>query len=308
MDKKKILVVEDEKDLRVLIALVLESRGYEVTQAEDGEEGFLLAGQIKPDVIISDVVMPKKDGSQFLKELRKTDFGKHIPFIVLTARVKMRDYFEVMEAEDFIEKPFQAEELIVRIERILNQSHLGFTVNEGDQSAKRLTSDIPEETDVIVTGDMVEKIKPGLGIEVDGAIQEKSDNLSAKPKKYKISAGKRILMLNNNDVFFNHEMKALIQDSGCSLETASTLAGCLESAVRFDPHLIILRYAACTIQIDKLVNILREMSHLKLIPLIIYTGEELVSEKIIRESGANCLINNANPLQLLEKVKELLRK
>ncbi len=308
MAKKKILIVEDEKDLRTLIALVLESRGYEVTQAENGEEGFILAGQIKPDVIISDVVMPKKDGSQLLKELRKTDFGRHIPFVVLTARVKMKDYFEVMEVDDFIEKPFQAEELIVRIERIFNQPHLKFTVDGKNQSEMKPINDVPEETEVIVTGDMVEKVRPSLGIEVDAITREKLDNVSVKLKKYKISAGRRILMLNSNDVFFNREMKALFQDSGFSLEIAGTLASCLESVVRFDPHLVILKYASCTIKIDKLISILREMSHLKFIPVVVYTGEESANEEIVRESGANCLIGNANPLQLLAKVKELLAK
>jgi DNA-binding response OmpR family regulator len=308
MTKKKILVVEDEKDLRALIALVLESRGYEVTQAENGEEGFILAGQIKPDVIISDVVMPKKDGSQFLKELRKTDFGRHIPFVVLTARVKMKDYFEVMEVDDFIEKPFKAEELIIRIERIFNQSQLQFTVDGDNQSIAKPTSDVPEETEVIVTGDMVEKIKPGLGIDIDMPVQDKPDKPSPMPKKYRVPVGRRVLMLNNNDVFFNREMKTLFQDFNCSLEITNTLAGCLESTVRFDPHLIILKYSSCTIQVSKLMGILREMSHLKLIPIIIYTGEKSADTEMIRESGANCLINNASPLQLLEKVQELLKK
>ncbi len=119
MDKKKILIVEDESHMRMMLSLELETAGYEVHQAEDGQKGFQAATELKPDLIISDILMPNMDGNQLMKELRGSDFGKEIPFIVLTARGQMHDYFEVMEVDDFIIKPFDAEDLLARVKKAL---------------------------------------------------------------------------------------------------------------------------------------------------------------------------------------------
>ena len=131
--KYKILIVEDEPDLRTMLALELQNCGYEVFQASDGESGFFLAQEVKPDLIIADVMMPKIDGNQLLKKLRTTDFGQDIPFIVLTARGKMRDYFEGVGAADFIAKPFYPEQLIERVENVLRQSKPKIHLDENSE-------------------------------------------------------------------------------------------------------------------------------------------------------------------------------
>lgn len=121
MGKKKILIVEDEPNLRTMLAVELETAGYEVYQAEDGVVALDMTPQVKPDLIVSDVLMPHMDGNQLMKRLRASDFGRGIPFIVLTARGQMQDYFELMEADDFIAKPFEAEDLLLRIEKVLSK-------------------------------------------------------------------------------------------------------------------------------------------------------------------------------------------
>jgi len=121
-EKKKILVVEDEGNMRTMLALELETSGYEVYQAEDGVVGLEVAQEKKPDLIISDILMPHMDGNELMKRLRATDFGRDIPFIVLTARGQMQDYFEVMEVDDFVVKPFDADDLLARVKRALHKS------------------------------------------------------------------------------------------------------------------------------------------------------------------------------------------
>ena len=121
MGKKKILLVEDEDDLRMLMAENLESYGYEVYQAEDGEEGLKQLLTLRPDLIISDVLMPRMNGNQFLKEVRELEVGKEIPFIVLTIRKLMKDYFESIDIEEFISKPFDIKELVVKIEQVFKR-------------------------------------------------------------------------------------------------------------------------------------------------------------------------------------------
>lgn len=119
---KKILIVEDEPELRSLIKLELETSGYTVVCAEDGEAGLRMASEERPDLVISDVLMPKIDGNQMLQELRALDFGKNIPVIILTARRKMKEYFEIMDVSAFLEKPFEAEELLDCVEKVFRNS------------------------------------------------------------------------------------------------------------------------------------------------------------------------------------------
>ena len=81
MNNKKILVVEDEPALRRILAMDLEASGYDVYEAGDGEAGYELALEVLPDLIITDVIMPKMDGNQLLKKMRGTFFGRRIPFL-----------------------------------------------------------------------------------------------------------------------------------------------------------------------------------------------------------------------------------
>jgi len=121
VSKEKILIVEDEATTRTLLALQLEKAGYQVFQAEDGVAGYQLAKTIKPDLIIADILMPQMDGNELMKKLRESEFGKNVLFIVLSARTQMKDYFEMMKADDFISKPFEEKDLLARVDRVLGQ-------------------------------------------------------------------------------------------------------------------------------------------------------------------------------------------
>jgi len=81
---KKILFIEDEPTLQKAIGQFLEQEGYQVTSALDGELGLEMAKKDKPDLILLDIVLPKKDGFEVLKELKENEITKDIPVIVLT--------------------------------------------------------------------------------------------------------------------------------------------------------------------------------------------------------------------------------
>lgn len=117
-------MVEDEGEMRRMLVLELEVAGYEVFEAQDGEAGLRMAERVKPDLIIADVLMPNMDGNQMMKKLRASDFGRGIPFIVLTARGKMQDYFEVMEVDDFIEKPFERKDFLRRVQKAVEKPRM----------------------------------------------------------------------------------------------------------------------------------------------------------------------------------------
>ena len=118
MVKEKILIVEDEGTSRTLLTIELEKAGYHVFQTKDGEEAYQVAQGVRPDLIISDIVMPEMDGNQLIKRVRESEFGKKILFIVLTSHGQMQDYFEMMDVHDFITKPFDSQDLISRVERV----------------------------------------------------------------------------------------------------------------------------------------------------------------------------------------------
>lgn len=123
-NKKCVLVVEDEEHMRALLQYNLNRENYEVCTAKDGFEGLEEVKKQKPDLIISDIMMPKMDGYEFCKTLRDDPKNKTIPFIFLTAKGQLPDKVEGLRtgADDYITKPFVPRELIemvnARLERV----------------------------------------------------------------------------------------------------------------------------------------------------------------------------------------------
>lgn len=116
----KILVVEDYPDLRAFINRILH-KSYSVIEASNGVEGVQLALEETPDLIISDIMMPQKDGIQLCTELKSHPATNHIPIILLTARAAKKDKFIGLDhgADDYLTKPFDESELLVRIRNLL---------------------------------------------------------------------------------------------------------------------------------------------------------------------------------------------
>ena len=120
-EPKKILVVDDEQQLALALKIRLQSHGYQVVTANDGQAALALVAQEHPDLILLDVLMPVMDGYSCLRELN-TRFGRgKIPVIILTARDRMKDLFELEGVADYVIKPFDHEDLLVRIERVFKR-------------------------------------------------------------------------------------------------------------------------------------------------------------------------------------------
>lgn len=121
MDKKKILVVDDEADFVDMVRMRLEANGYEVLTAYNGRDGLEKAKAEKPDLILLDILMPELDGYTTLKELKNMGETKGIPVLVVTAKPGMKDLFVIEGIADYIVKPFDDEDLLLRIKRALNR-------------------------------------------------------------------------------------------------------------------------------------------------------------------------------------------
>lgn len=134
MTKNKILFVEDEQSLGMIVKESLEIRGFSVEYCQDGKAGLRIFKEFKPDICLLDIMMPVKDGYTLAQEIRKID--THVPIIFLTARSQSADVVKGFEvgANDYIKKPFSMEELIVRIKARLSDTS-GLSELESDQKS-----------------------------------------------------------------------------------------------------------------------------------------------------------------------------
>jgi two-component system alkaline phosphatase synthesis response regulator PhoP len=119
---KKILVVEDEPGIRLSLSDELESAGYRVFTAENGEKALAAAGREKPDLIILDLMLPVLDGTEVCKKLRMR--GDRTPIIMLTVKDKEIDKVLGLElgADDYMTKPFSLRELVARVKAIFRRT------------------------------------------------------------------------------------------------------------------------------------------------------------------------------------------
>jgi two-component system alkaline phosphatase synthesis response regulator PhoP len=164
----KILVIEDEANIRELITYNLASEGYELITAEDGEEGLSLAEAENPDLILLDLMLPVLDGYEVIRALRKG--GSPVPVIMLTAKNDEVDKVLGLEfgADDYMTKPFGVRELKARIRAVLRRYE-----NGGEAPGKRVETpedsekEPPQAADVLVIDDLRIDI-PGHEVTVAG--------------------------------------------------------------------------------------------------------------------------------------------
>jgi two-component system alkaline phosphatase synthesis response regulator PhoP len=121
--ERKVLVAEDEPDIRGLITFSLQYAGFQVVEALNGEEAVKKAEEEQPDLILLDVRMPKMNGYDACQVLKAQDSTKHIPVIFLSARGQEAEikYGLELGAEEYILKPFAPDELYRRVETILRR-------------------------------------------------------------------------------------------------------------------------------------------------------------------------------------------
>jgi CheY-like chemotaxis protein len=120
---KKVLIIDDEKDMRVYLEALFRKEGYETESAENGDEGLWLAEANRPDLITLDILMPKKSGIKAYRGLRSADTTKGIPIIVLTGLTRLDDFFgdlgDLPEPDALVEKPIDRDAFLKQVERLV---------------------------------------------------------------------------------------------------------------------------------------------------------------------------------------------
>ena len=124
MNPSRILIADDDSTIRNFLMILLADRGYEVHEAPDGEQAYRMAGEVKPDLMLLDLIMPFKDGFDVLQDLKRQDTTAHIPIIIMSVKDREEEIVKGFNlgAEDYVVKPFNSLELISRVKKILERS------------------------------------------------------------------------------------------------------------------------------------------------------------------------------------------
>lgn len=120
---RRVLVADDDPDIRVLVATTLRMEGFEVLEAADGAEAVEQALRERPDILVLDVMMPRVDGFEALQQLRNDGRISHLPVILVTSRSQPADLLDGFDAgaDDYMTKPFQPAELVARVTATLRR-------------------------------------------------------------------------------------------------------------------------------------------------------------------------------------------
>ena len=121
MNNRKIMIVDDDTNICELLRLYIEKEGYSTVIANDGEQAVELFNREQPNLILLDIMLPKMDGWQVCREIRKTS---DVPIIMLTAKGEVFDKILGLElgADDYVVKPFEAKEVVARIRAVLRRT------------------------------------------------------------------------------------------------------------------------------------------------------------------------------------------
>jgi DNA-binding response OmpR family regulator len=118
---KRILIIDDEPGICLVVSTFLEKKGFTAIAAKSGKEGIGVANHLKPDLILLDINMPEMDGFAVLVKIRNSEVTASIPVIMLTGRgdEMAKISASALSCEDYISKPFELEELLDKVEKII---------------------------------------------------------------------------------------------------------------------------------------------------------------------------------------------
>jgi DNA-binding response OmpR family regulator len=127
-DLKKVVCIEDELEMIELVKLILDRNRFEVTGAVGGQEGLDKISEIKPDLVLLDLMMPEMDGWEVYQKMKASESMRDIPVIVVTAKAQSIDRvlgLHIARVDDYITKPFGPQELLDSVERVIRNKAAG---------------------------------------------------------------------------------------------------------------------------------------------------------------------------------------
>lgn len=177
-DPALILAVDDTPENLEILQLRLEAKGYEVATAADGEEGLARARELEPDLILLDIMMPKRDGISVVRELKGDERLRSIPVILVTAKADTRDVVEGLDAggDDYLTKPFDHAALLARVRSMLRQKALHDRVQDQARELAEWTSTLEQRVAAQVGQiDRMERLRRFLPPQIADLVMSSTD-------------------------------------------------------------------------------------------------------------------------------------
>jgi len=169
-----VLVVDDTTDMRILVGEILSSK-YRVLYARDGQEGLEIAQRSHPDLIISDVMMPRVDGHEFCRRIKQDPATAHIPFIMLTAKADLEMKIDGLDqgADDYLTKPFNEQEMHARVRSLLKLRGMHQDLDRRNRELRSAYNDLQSLQNQLVQAEKMSSLGQliaGLAHEINNSI------------------------------------------------------------------------------------------------------------------------------------------
>jgi two-component system alkaline phosphatase synthesis response regulator PhoP len=156
---KKILIVDDNPNVLKLLNISLSKAGYQIVEAENGEVAFQVANKERPDLIISDIMMPQMDGIELCWMIRENSEVPLVPFIFLTSfddsEMEIRGFRA--GADEYLNKPIDRKELLERVEELLNRTEKLKTIDDTTETKKAFEGDL-KDLSIVELVQMLKKV------------------------------------------------------------------------------------------------------------------------------------------------------
>lgn len=214
MMKDKILLVEDDSTLLFIVQDALSREGFDVVCAPDGESGLKIFKESNPDAIVADVMMPKMDGFEMVKLIRLA--APSVPVLFLTARTALDDVVKGFElgANDYLRKPFQILELVVRIKALLKRNRQGIT-EDTNLTISDCLLDFASQR--LIVGTEIIELSHTEAVIIDELFRHLNEVVEAKTIMYRIWQNDNYNNLNRLHGFIYKIRKYLSKSTGLDL-------------------------------------------------------------------------------------------
>ena len=162
---KVVFIADDDPDIRAIVAGAISSLGHIVIEAEDGQQVLEKAKQTEPDLLVLDIMMPNMTGIEVCDHFRKTEAGKFVPILIVTARDNIQDLLEAFDdgVDDYLTKPFVFKELQARVKALLRMRELHLTLQQKNKQLQAMQQKLVEQERQIAVSELAGTAAHQLG-------------------------------------------------------------------------------------------------------------------------------------------------
>ena len=274
---KKILLVEDNQDFAETLRIRLEANQFKVIVCNNGEEGLQSAISEKPDLVVTDLVMPVADGSQLIDGLRRNPESQDVPIILMTGVENMEQIFLIDGVTDYFLKPFEAEQLVWRIRWTLKKAG---TSSKTEDAVQSVSTKAPAPT---------------------AAATPSNGPVSSPPP-----GDKNTILLVDDDQDLRDTLKIRLEADHFEVRIAVDGESALQEVQKGFPDLILMDVIMPKLDGFTTLKQINQITDRK-VPVIMMTGTEIIAEEDFRIEGVSAFLRKPiDGRKLIQHVKEIL--